>query len=90
MKMENNMYDLLVKALPAGLKILRKKEYAGKYKLIFSYQGIVADAELSKTCAPNCENDVIKNCIKTAMSTIMIKCGRYEDARDWLNGIERW
>lgn len=81
------MLDILKERLPEGLIVISCKEFNAKYKLKFEYKGNRAIAELPKVCAPGCQNTTVDNTIITAMSTIMINCGDYKAAKEWLDKL---
>lgn len=78
------MLEVLKKRLPEGLSIVSVKETHAKYIIVFEYEGERATAELPKSCAPNCHNEVADNTVKTAMSTIYFNRGDYATAKEWL------
>lgn len=79
------MLQILRKRLIEGLKIISVNETHAKYKIEFEYEGERATAELPKSCAPNCHNEVADNTVKTAMSTIYFNRGDYAKASEWLH-----
>lgn len=83
----NTMLDILKERLIEGLQIKNVKENNTKYIIRFEYEGEEAKAELPKSCAPGCHNDVVDNTIITAMSTIYFNRGDYVKASEWLNRI---
>lgn len=85
--MGTTMLDILKERLIEGLSIKSVKETNTKYSIRFEYEGDEAKAELSKSCAPGCQNDVADNCIITAMSTIYVNRGDYAKAKEWLDKL---
>lgn len=85
--MGTTMLDILKERLIEGLSIKSVKETNTKYSIRFEYEGDEAKAELSKSCAPGCQNDVADNCIITAMSTIYVNRGDYAKAKAWLDKL---
>lgn len=53
-----------------GLSISSVKETNSKYAIMFSFEGDSVKADLPKSCAPGCHNEVADNTINTAMSTL--------------------
>ena len=78
------MLECLRQVCPTNLLIEHVKDMTTKYKITFSYEGDKATAELPKTCAPNCHIKVCKQCVATAMSTIMFNRQCYDSASKWL------
>ena len=79
------MLEVLKKRLIDGLTIVSVKETHAKYKIEFEYEGERTTAELPKSCAPNCHNEVADYTIKTAMSNIYFNRGDYVKAKEWLH-----
>lgn len=84
---DKTMLDVLKKRLIDGLKIVSAKERSNKYCIEFEYDGDRAKAELQKCCMPNCENEVVDNCIITAMSTIYFNRGDFQKSKEWLDKL---
>ena len=82
--MYETMLECLRKVCPTTLKIEHVKDISTKYKITFKYEDDKAIAELPKTCAPNCHIKVCKQCVATAMSTIMFNRQQYDVASKWL------
>ena len=82
------MYETMLECLraicPKNLTIEHVKDMSTRYKITFSYESDKATAELPKTCAPECHIKVCKQCIATAMSTIMFNRQQYDSASKWL------
>lgn len=79
-----SMLEVLKGRLPDGLTIVSTKEMNSKYRIEFEYEGTRGTAELPKSCAPDCHNDVADYAIKTVMSEILMKKGDYIEAKSWL------
>ena len=84
---EMKMVDILKKRLVDGLNITSFKETNTKFTILFEYQGDKAKADLPKSCAPGCHNEVVDNTIITAMSTIYFNRGDYQSAKEWLDKL---
>ena len=82
--MYETMLECLRKVCPKNLTIEHVKDMSTKYKITFKYENDEATAELPKTCAPNCHIKVCKQCVATAMSTVMFNRQRYDLASKWL------
>ena len=85
--MNKTMLDILKERLIDGLTIKSVKETNSKYTIRFEFEGDEAKAELPKSCAPGCHNEVADNSIITAMSTIYFNRGNYVKAKEWLDKI---
>lgn len=55
-----------------------------RFKIEFEYEGTRGTAELPKSYAPDCHNEVADYAIKTVMSEILMKKGDYAAAKSWL------
>ena len=83
------MIDILKRELKEGMTIENDRELSDKYKLVIVYDGMKAPVVLSKTCAPECEKEVCRKAIDTALSTMYVNVGNLAEAKKWLNG-EFW
>lgn len=84
-----DMLEIFKNLLKDGMKITDLKNYASKYKITLSYNGMSASCELAKKCAPGMQEIVCKKAIDTAISTMYINTGNYGEAKRWLDG-EAW
>lgn len=82
--MGDTMLDILLATLPRGVRFVNCKEKSQTYSIVFGYEEHTATAELPKTCGPNSAVKVCKQCIATAMSTIMLNKGDFVAASRWL------
>ena len=57
------------------------------YTIRFEFEGDEAKADLPKSCAPGCHNEVADATIITAMSTIYCNRGDYVQAKQWLDKL---
>ena len=78
------MLDVLKNRLPEGLSIVSVKENNSKYRIQFAFEGETGMADLPKSCAPGCQNEVADNTVKTVMSYIYMMRGDYAKAKEWL------
>lgn len=85
--MQKTMLDILKERLPKRLTIDTVKETNSKYNVEFSFEGESAKAELPKSCAPGCHNEVADYTVITAMSNIYMSRGEYAEAKEWLDKI---
>lgn len=85
--MQKTMLDVLQERLIPGLSISSVKETNSKYTIEFHYMGDKVKAELPKTCAPGCHNEVADNTVNTAMSTVFFNRGDYVKSKEWLYKI---
>lgn len=85
--MDKTMLDILKERLVEGLSIKSVKETNAKYTIHFEFEGDEAKADLPKSCAPGCHNEVADATIITAMSTIYCNRGDYVQAKQWLDKL---
>ena len=85
--MEKTMLDILKERLIEGLSIVSVKETNSKYSIEFQYEKDKVKADLPKSCAPECHNDVADNAIITAMSSLYFNRGNYAKAKEWLDKL---
>ena len=83
------MIDIFKEVMQDGMEIVKCKEMSNKYKITLSYNGMNATCELNKLCTPGNEKSLCMRAIDTAMSTMYIDNGNYQEAKAWLDG-ERW
>lgn len=84
-----DMINVLKKTLQNGMEIIKYKELSNKYKITLGYKNMESSCELQKTCAPGKEIDVCKKTIDTAVSSMYINVGNFNEAQLWLHG-EYW
>ena len=84
-----DMIDIFKEVMQDGMEIVKCKEMSNKYKITLSYNGMNATCELNKLCTPGNEKSLCMRAIDTAMSTMYIDNGNYQEAKAWLDG-ERW
>lgn len=85
--MDKTMLDILKERLVEGLSIKSVKETNAKYTIRFEFEGDEVKADLPKSCAPGCHNEVADATIITAMSTIYCNRGDYVQAKQWLDKL---
>ena len=85
--MDNTMLDILKERLVEGLSIKSVKETNTRYTIRIEFEGDEAKADLPKSCAPGCHNEVADATIITAMSTIHCNRGEYVTAKEWLDKL---
>ena len=85
--MQKTMLDILKERLIPELSISSVKETNSKYAIEFTFEGDSVKADLPKSCAPGCHNEVADNTISTAMSTLYFNRGDYAKAKEWLHKI---
>lgn len=85
--MEKTMLDVLKERLIEGLTISSVKETNSKFTIEFLFENEKVKADLPKSCAPGCHNDVADYTIVTAMSNLYMVRGDYVKAKEWLDKI---
>lgn len=76
----DNMLSCLSAVLPAGVSIESMKDHTTRYSITLNYKNDAATVDLPKTCEPNRHLIVCKQCVATAMSTILMRRGEYAAA----------
>lgn len=79
------MLDVMKSRLPSGLKVIKVKEMASKYEVVFSYCGLETTGYLPKACAPGYQDRVSDRTIFNAMSAFAFERGDLEDAKKWID-----
>lgn len=85
--MDKTMLDVLKERLIDGLTISSVKETNSKFTVEFLFEDEKVKADLPKSCAPGCHNEVADSTIITAMSSLYFARGDYAKAKEWLDKI---
>jgi hypothetical protein len=82
-----DMLEIFKSVMIDGMEIVKTKELANKYKVTLKFKGSENTIELNKTCAPTYEISYCKGAVATALSSIYINLGDFENARKWLDKV---